>query len=538
MRVSPRRDVLAGITVGIVALPLALAFGITSGLGAAAGLVTAIVAGTLAAIFGGSNLQVSGPTGAMTVVLVPIVAHYGVNGVLVVGLMAGVLLVVMAFAGAGRYVKFVPLPVIEGFTLGIAVIIALQQIPPALGEQAEGEQVLISAGRAIGAWLADPNWAPPAVAVAVAAVILAAIRVKPSVPVALFAVAAATIAALAAHLDVATIGELPSSLPLPSLPSLSWSDLRILAAPAVAVAALAALESLLSATVADAMSIDEHHDSDRELFGQGVANLVSPLFGGIPATAAIARTAVNVRSGASSRLAALTHSFVLLLVVVLLGPIVATVPLAALAGVLLATAARMVEVSNLRALVHSTRSDAAVLVVTFVATVVLDLATAVILGIIVAGALALRHVARSANLQATTLASLDTAAPSDHVAQERELLHQHIVAYRFEGPLFFGGAHTALLELTELSDVRVVILRMSHTTSLDVTGAAVLSDTIRDLERRGVAVLVSGLPHRFVPVLESRGCYQELLERGHLFDHTPDAIAAARAIVQDSRPVP
>lgn len=349
MRVSPRRDVLAGITVGIVALPLALAFGITSGLGAAAGLVTAIVAGTLAAIFGGSNLQVSGPTGAMTVVLVPIVAHYGVNGVLVVGLMAGVLLVVMAFAGAGRYVKFVPLPVIEGFTLGIAVIIALQQIPPALGEQAEGEQVLISAGRAIGAWLADPNWAPPAVAVAVAAVILAAIRVKPSVPVALFAVAAATVAALAAHLDVATIGELPSSLPLPSMPSLSWSDLRILAAPAVAVAALAALESLLSATVADAMSIDEHHDSDRELFGQGVANLVSPLFGGIPATAAIARTAVNVRSGASSRLAALTHSFVLLLVVVLLGPIVASVPLAALAGVLLATAARMVEVSNLRA---------------------------------------------------------------------------------------------------------------------------------------------------------------------------------------------
>jgi SulP family sulfate permease len=367
---------------------------------------------------------------------------------------------------------------------------------------------------------------------------MAAIRVRPSVPVALIAVAAATGAALVAHLDVATIGQLPGSLPLPSIPTLSWSDLRILAAPAVAVAALAALESLLSATVADAMSIDERHDSDRELFGQGVANLVSPLFGGIPATAAIARTAVNVRSGASSRLAALTHSFVLLLVVVLLGPIVATIPLAALAGVLLATAARMVEVSNLRALLHSTRSDAAVLVVTFVATVVLDLATAVILGIIVAGALALRHVARSANLQATTLAGVDAGAPADHAAQEHELLNHHIVAYRFEGPLFFGGAHTALLELTELSDVRVVILRLSHTTSLDVTGAAVLTDTIRDLERRGVAVLVSGLPQRFVPVLESRGCYQDLVDQGHLFDHTPDAIEAARAIVRDARPVP
>lgn len=536
MRMSPRRNVVAGITVGIVALPLALAFGITSGLGAAAGLITAIVAGILAAVFGGSNLQVSGPTGAMTVVLVPIVAQYGTNGVLVVGLMAGLLLMAMAFAGLGRYVKYVPLPVIEGFTLGIAVIIALQQVPSALGVPAEGEQVLVGAGRALGEWLADPQWAPPALALAVAALIMAAIRVKPSVPVALIAVVAATVASIAAHLDVATIGQLPSSLPLPSLPTMTWSDLRILAAPAVAVAALAALESLLSATVADAMSIDEHHDSDRELFGQGIANLAVPLFGGIPATAAIARTAVNVRSGASSRLAAITHSLVLLLVVVVLGPVVSMIPLAALAGVLLATAARMVEVSNLRSLLHSTRSDAAVLVVTFVATVVLDLATAVILGIVVAGALALRHAARSATLQPTALTGLEASPPDDHVAQERALLHQHIVAYRFEGPLFFGGAHTALLELTELSDVRVVILRMSHTTSLDVTGAAVLSDTINDLEHRGVTVLLSGLPDRFVPVLESRGRYQELDAQGHLFEHTPDAISAARSIVSSARP--
>lgn len=529
MRLFPRRNMVAGITVGVVALPLALAFGITSGLGAAAGLITAIVAGVLAAVFGGSNLQVSGPTGAMTVVLVPIVAQYGATGVLVVGLMAGVLLVVMAFVGLGRYVRFIPLPVIEGFTLGIAVIIALQQVPAALGVPAEGEQVGLVALRAIGAWISNPQWAPVAVTVAVAALILSVMRLRPSLPIALIAVVAATAAVQLLHTDIAAIGVLPSSIPVPSWPSFGWTDVRLLAAPAIAVAALAALESLLSATVADAMSVSERHDSDRELFGQGIANIVTPLFGGIPATAAIARTAVNVRSGASSRLAAITQSLVLLVVVLALGPIVAMIPLAALAGVLIATAARMVEVSGLRALLHSTRSDALVLIVTFCATVALDLATAVILGIIVAGGLALRQAARSASLEPIPLAGADNLG--SHTSEERALLDESIVAYRFEGPLFFGGAHTALIELTELSDIRVVILRMSHATSLDVTGAAVLTDTIRTLEHRGVVVLISGLPERFKPVLESRGIYQYLDERHRTFSSTPAAIEYARTHV-------
>jgi len=252
------------------------------------------------------------------------------------------------------------------------------------------------------------------------------------------------------------------------------------------------------------------------------------LFGGIPATAAIARTAVNVRSGASSRLAALTHALLLLVVVVLLGPIVALIPLAALAGVLIATAARMVEVSSIRALLSSTRSDGLVLLITFLATVALDLATAVILGIVVAGALALRQVARSATLQEMPLDTLGEGEADGYTAQERDLLGEHVVAFRFDGPLFFGAAHTALLELAEVSEIRVVILRMSHVSTLDVTGAAVLSDTIRSLEGRGIAVLISGLPSQFRAVLESRGIYQILEESGHLFAHTPDAIAHAR----------
>lgn len=538
MRIAPQRDLIAGITVGVVALPLALAFGITSGLGAAAGLITAIVAGIVAAVFGGSNVQISGPTGAMTVVLVPIVAAYGANGVLVVGLLAGLLLILAAMAGVGRYVRFIPLPVIEGFTLGIAVIIALQQVPAALGIEAAGDQVVVVALRAVADWVVAPRWAPVVITLGVAGLMIAGarFRIKPAVPVALIAVVAATAIVQLAGVDVATIGALPSTFPAPSLPTFTVSDVRILMAPAVAVAALAALESLLSATVADAMSVSQRHDPDRELFGQGLANVASPLFGGIPATAAIARTAVNVRTGAVSRLAAIVHSLVLLGVVLALSAVVSLIPLAALAGVLIATALRMVEVSSLRALLHSGRSDTLVMVITFVSTVALDLATAVILGIVVAGAIALRQVARSASL---TEVPLPQTGSDHHTAEERTLLDEHIIAFRFEGPLFFGGAHSALLELAEVSDIRVVILRMSHLTTLDATGAAVLSDTIRGLENRGITVLVSGLPDRFRPRLEATGILEHLAVQNHVFDHTPDAIAHARRhVARDGHHLP
>ena len=527
MVATPRQDVLAGVTVGVVALPLALAFGIASGLGATAGLVTAVVAGVVAALFGGSHVQVSGPTGAMTVVLVPIVATHGAEGVLVVGLMAGVILVVMGLAGAGRYVRFIPLPVIEGFTLGIAALIALQQVPSALGLSARHEHVVVSAVAAVLEWFGSPDLAPVAISVGVAAAILVLSRLRPAVPVALLGVVVATVAVRLADVPVETIGALPDRLFTLTVPSVSWSDLRVLAVPAVAVAALAALESLLSATVADAMSVSSRHDPDRELFGQGLAKLASPLLGGIPATAAIARTAVNVRSGARSRLAAVVHPLVLLVVVLALNDVVAWIPLAALAGVLIATAVRMIEVSSLRALARASRGDAAVLGLTFLATVVLDLATAVVLGIVTAGGLALRQLARTTALYEESLPQkyLDE---EEHGAQETALLRERVVAYRLEGPLFFGGAHTALLELTEVSDVKVVILRMSHVSTLDATGAAVLADTIRSLEARGVTVLLSGMPQRFVPRLAATGIHQHLVTLKHVFDSTPEAIAHAR----------
>ncbi|MFI9202586.1 SulP family inorganic anion transporter [Streptomyces sp. NPDC053048] len=525
---TPRRDLLAGLTVAVVALPLALGFGVSSGLGAEAGLATAVVAGGLAAIFGGSSLQVSGPTGAMTVVLVPIVAQYGPGGVLTVGLLAGLMLIALALARAGRYMQYIPAPVVEGFTLGIACVIGLQQVPNALGvAKPEDDKVLAITWHAVEAFVKTPNWSAVGLAAAVAAVMLLGARWRPAIPFSIITVIGATIVAQLAHLDAARpIGDLPAGLPAPSLAFLDLGALGSLLAPAVAVAALAALESLLSASVADGMTVGQKHDPDRELFGQGVANLAAPLFGGVPATGAIARTAVNVRSGASSRLAALSHAAVLAVIVFAAAPLVARIPLAALAGVLIATAVRMVEVGSLRAMARATRSDGLVLVLTAIATVALDLVYAVIIGLLMAGALALRAVAKQARLDQVPLKA---DLPGDHSDEEHALLAEHIVAYRIDGPLFFAAAHRFLLELSEVSDVRVVILRMSRVSTMDATGALVLKDAVAKLQRRGITVLASGIRPGQRQVLDSTGALGLLRTNGGDYATTPEAIAAARA---------
>lgn len=529
---SPGADLLSGLIVALVALPLALGFGISSGLGAAAGIATAIVAGVVAAVFGGSRFQVSGPTGAMTVILVPIFHQHGGSGVLAVGLLAGLALVALAVAGVGRAVRYMPAPVIEGFTAGIAVVIALQQFPSALGiGHAEGEKVWRSAFDAVRQYLSQPHHVTLATTLIVAAIVLIGGRYLPKLPFALLAVALATLVAAVFNLDLTTIGAIPAGLPAPTLGFLHLDQLSSLIAPALAVAALAALESLLSATAADAMAVGTRHNPDRELFGQGLANIAAPLFGGVPATGAIARTAVNVRSGARTRLAALTHALVLAAVIYLAAPLVADIPLAALAGVLLATTVRMVETASLVAIARASRGDAAIMVVTFVVTVALDLVTAVAVGVGFAVILALRAVAKEARLRQIPL-EVPAAEDSAHLAEEHALLHDHIVAYRIDGPLFFAAAHRFLLELAEVSNVHVVILRMSHITALDTTGALVLKDAIGKLEHRGIAVLMSGLraDHR-----RRLGAIGALPVGGEssIFAHTPDAIAHARAYLPD-----
>jgi SulP family sulfate permease len=522
---SWKRDVVAGLTVGVVALPLALAFGITTGLGAAAGIMTAIVAGVVAAIFGGSNLQVSGPTGAMTVVLVPIVARFGADAVLVVAVLAGVLVIAAAIARLGRYLAFIPWPVIEGFTVGIAIIIFLQQVPSAIGVgKPEGENTAVVAIKALGTIDGSRTAAALGLVVLVGLTMVLLPKLHRAIPASLVAVIVATIAAEIGGLDVGRIGAVPSTLPLPHLPAFDLGQLRELLPAAFAVAALASIESLLSAKVADGMADVEPTDPDRELFGQGLANLASPLFGGMPATGAIARTAVNVRAGARTRVAAVVHSIVLVLVVFFASGLVGRIPLAALAGVLMVTAVRMVERHNVRAVVRATRSDAVVFVVTCLATVAFDLIFAVEVGVVAAAFLALRSVARTASHESQVVSALDEIdADAEH-----GLLHDHIVAYRLDGALFFGAAQRFLTELTSISDVKVVILRMSQVQVLDATGAQALGEIVDQLEHRGITVLLKGLRAEHLRVLRAVGALDRLAHENHVFDDLDAAVAHAR----------
>lgn len=518
-----RTDLLAGVTVGVVALPLALAFGTTSGLGAGAGLITAIVAGFVAAVFGGSNVQVSGPTGAMTVVLVPIVARHGVEAVFVVGLAAGVVIVIAGVAGFGRFLVFVPWPVIEGFTLGIAVIIFLQQVPSALGvAKPEGENTAAVAWRAFGDALAGDGarWSLAVVAVVVAVMVVVP-RLHRGAPASLLAVVAATLVTRFADLDVPVIGAIPARLPSPTLPDVSPGLVQDLFGAVLAVAALGALESLLSAKVADGTAGVGRTDPNRELVGQGLANVVSPLFGGMPATGAIARTAVNVKAGATTRLSAIVHSVVLLGVVLVGSELVADIPLAALAGVLMVTAVRMIDVHNVRAVSRATRSDALILAVTAFVTVAFDLILAVEVGMATAAVLALRHLART---------SVPVADPLPLIAPDvaAELMNEKIVSYRLDGALFFGAVQQYLHELTAVGDVEVVVLRFPDLQMLDATGAQAIGEMIEELERRHITVLVVGPRAHHLRILREVGAIDRLAHENHLFNDLDAAIAHAR----------
>jgi SulP family sulfate permease len=447
--------------------------------------------------------------------------------VFTVGVVAGVLITLAAVLRLGRYVAFIPWPVIEGFTVGIATIIFLQQVPAALGvAKPAGENTAVVAVRAIGEATTSASTTTLVLVALVVAVMVLGPRIRHTLPVSLIGVAVATVFAEVAHLDVARIGTLPSSLPTPSLPSLSPTRISELFSGALAVAALAALESLLSAKVADGMADRPRHDPDRELFGQGVANLVSPLFGGMPATGAIARTAVNVRAGARTRVAAIVHALMLVLVVFFGGDLVGRIPLAALSGVLMVTAVRMVDLHNVRSVLHSTRSDAFVLVATAGATVAFDLIVAVEIGIAVAAVLALRKVALSASITREPV-GVEVGAEDEH-----RLLHEHIVAYRLDGALFFGAAQRFLTELVAVGDVRVVILRLPDLQVLDATGAQALGEIIEDLEHRHITVLLKGPsePHR--RILEAVGALERLAHENHVFTDLDAAVDHARLHVR------
>lgn len=525
---SWRGDLLAGLTVGIVALPLALAFGVSSGAGAQAGLVTAIVAGVVAAVFGGSHVQVSGPTGAMVVVLAPIVARFGAGALSVVCLLAGLLVVLAGVLRLGRTVGLIPWPVIEGFTLGIATVIFLQQVPAALGVSGEGHDT----NAAVAAWqaLGEVTWPRAgwslATVAAVAVVMVVMPRVHRSVPGSIVAIVLVSVVAAVGDLPLATIGALPAGLPAPAFPALDLALVRELAVPAVTVAALAAIESLLSARVAATQSDTGGYDGDRELVGQGLASIAAGFFGGMPATGAIARTAVNARSGARTRTAAIVHALFLLVVVSAAGTIVSKIPLAALAGVLMVTACRMVSPATVRVVTGATRAAAVLFVLTAIITVSVDLIFAIGIGLAAAAVITMRTMARSAGVHREEL-------PGPVQAGD-----EHIALFRIEGSLFFAAADRVLDRVASIQDVDVVILRLSQVQVLDASGAEVLHELVAGLERRGVTVLVKGIRSHHLALARRVGVIDALSQESHLFDNLEPAVGRARDIVAPRHPEP
>ena len=389
-RTNWRKDLLAGITVGIVALPLALAFGITTGAGAGAGLITAILAGLIAAVFGGSNFQVSGPTGAMTVVLVPIVSKYGVEALIPLGFFAGLLTLFLGLIRAGSIINRVPWPVMEGFTLGIAIVIALQQFPTALATPSiDGGRTVTTAWRTLKGAL-DNGLNYSAIFIVVLTLVVKftypkfARKVKFHIPASFIAIVFSSVVVLAFGISVPTVDELPKAIFHIQKFSLFGLSLYQLVTAVISIALLASIESLLSARVADQMShiheLKDRYHPNRELFGQGLASVASSLFGGMPATGAIARTGVNIRSGAKSRLAAIFHAAFLLAVVLVLSPIISKIPMSALAGVLLGTSYRMASPANLREILRTTRLDGSILLATALIVIFVDLIWGIVIG--------------------------------------------------------------------------------------------------------------------------------------------------------------
>lgn len=522
LRTTWRADLLAGLTVGIVALPLALAFGVSSGAGAEAGLITAIVAGLVAAVFGGSNVQVSGPTGAMVVVLAPIVVTYGVGAVAVISVMAGTIVVIAGILRLGRTVSYIPWPVIEGFTVGIGIIIFLQQVPAALGGSAAGHDTnaLLAAIESVSEATWQDAAGPLGAVLAVAILMLVLNRLTPRLPGSFIAIAVVTIVVVLLGNPLPMIGELPQSLPSPAMPDFNLQTMSDLAGSACAVAALAAIESLLSARVASSMSDTGPYNADRELVGQGLASVASGLFGGMPATGAIARTAVNVRSGAKTRLAAIVHALALLAVVYLAATVVSNIPLATLSGVLMFTAARMISPQIVRQVMGSTKSAATVFVVTAVITVSFDLIIAVGIGIAVAAFFSLRALSRASGVHREEIAG--AAVPGD----------ERIAVFRIDGSLFFGAAERILERVQAHRGLDVVILRLSQLQLVDATGAHTLSELVAALEQRGVTVLIKGVQREHLTLLKRLGVIDSLRHPNHLFVELEPAIAHARSHVK------
>ncbi len=499
-----RGDLLAGLTVAIVALPLAMALGIASGASPNQGLVTAIVAGLLISLLGGSRVQIGGPTGAFVVIVAGVIATHGYSGLVLATLLAGLLLVAAGYAGLGKLIRFVPMPVVTGFTAGIAVIIASSQVGDFLG---------LNAGKVpaefIAKWAAYlhalPAFSPSALAVGggTLAVIILLRRLAPQWPAYLIAILLASVAVALFHLPVATVGErfpaMPAGVPMPQLPTLSLALVQQVLPSAFTIAFLAGLEALLSAVVADGMT-GYSHRSGQELVGQGVANIASALFGGLPATGALARTATNIRAGGRTPIAGICHALFLLAFLLVAGRLIAQVPMAALAAVLLVVAWGMSEVDRFHSLLLMDAGERALLLLTFGLTVFVDLTVAIGVGVTLASLLFMARMSETAGLLPEDLSVDDPA--------QRASLPRGVEVFRFAGPMFFGVAAEMLEALRRSGRTpRAIILRMDRVPYIDSTGATALESFVSQAHDNGTKIMLCDLrrqPGQFLEKLWPR----------------------------------
>lgn len=535
-------DLTAGVIVGVVALPLAIAFAIASGVSPDRGLWTAIVAGFIISVFGGSRVQIGGPTGAFVVIVYGIVQKYGIDGLTVATLMAGVILVVMGVAKLGSTIKFIPRPVTTGFTSGIAVIIFSGEIKDFFGLQMGAVPAEF-----VAKWQAFAEHAgaitPSALSVAVIsmAIILLWPKVNRRIPGSLVALVVTTAAVYFLHIPVETIGTrfgaISASVPHPQVPHLSFVQVSALVGPAFTIAFLAAVESLLSAVVADGM-IGSRHRSNMELVAQGIANLAAPLFGGIPATGAIARTATNIKNGGRTPVAGIIHSLTLLVITLFVGRWAALIPLATLAAILVVVAYHMSEWRTFLAELHSPKSDVIVLLTTFLLTLLVDLTVGIGVGMVLAAFLFIRRMAEVTQISAVTDAS-DEDAPGqesdpydmDPNSVRRRTIPKEVEVYEINGPFFFGAAEAFRDTLGQIArKPRVLIIRMRHVLALDSTGMYTLSELARRTRNDGTTVLLSDVHMQPLVALTGSPALADIGVE-NLFGNLDDALNRARELL-------
>lgn len=491
-------DITAGVLVGIVALPLAIAFGIASGVSPAKGLITAVIGGFFVSFLGGSRVQIGGPTGAFIIIVYGIVQQYGVNGLMIATLMAGVILIIMGFAQFGSMIKFIPYPVIVGFTSGIAVVIFSSQVNDFFGMGLTKVPAdFIAKWEMIFQNISRINYDTLFIATLSLLIIVLWPKVSKKIPGSIIALIIATVIVKYFNMPVDTIasrfGSIPSSFPAPSIPAFDLGTIKSLILPATTIALLSAIEALLSAVVADGM-IGGKHKSNMELVANGVANIFSPLFGGIPVTGAIARTATNIKNGGRTPVAGIVHSVTLLFIMLLLGSWANLIPMASLAAVLVVVAFNMSEYRVFKKLLSSPRSDVVVLITTFLLTVIVDLTVAIEIGMILAVILFMRRMSSVANISVITRELKDEEESSETNSIQSKSIPEGVEVYEINGPFFFGAAakFKGIIRRIE-NPPKVMILRMRNVQAMDATGLNLLSEIIKENKKDGIKLILSGV---------------------------------------------